>query len=51
VKAILFDCRMENYKKKRIKWEANDDIYYFGEYRDIGRSEGMVRYIIKNVKD
>jgi hypothetical protein len=51
VKAILFQCEMKSYKRGRRKWEISDDIYYFGEYRDIGRSEGMVRYLIKTVKD
>jgi hypothetical protein len=51
VKAIMFDCELRHYKHGWIKWKEADDIYYFGEYRDIGRSEGMVRHLIKIAKD
>lgn len=48
VKAIMFNCELRNYKGGWIQWEINDDLYYFGENRDIGRSEGMVRYLIRS---
>jgi hypothetical protein len=50
VKAILFNCEMRNYKQGWMQWEAADDLYYFGEDRDLGRSVGMVRYLIKSAK-
>ena len=50
VKAIEFDCQMKHYKKGWMQWQNADDIYYFGEYRDIGRSEGMVRYLIRTAE-
>ncbi len=50
VKAILFNCEMRNYKQGWLQWEAEDDLYYFGEERDLGRSVGMVRHLIKTVK-
>lgn len=48
VKAIMINCTLKNYKQGWTKWEVFDDLYYFGEYRDIGRSEGMVKALIKN---
>lgn len=48
VKAIMFDCVLRNYKQGWKQWEIGDDLYYFGETRDIGRSEGMVRYLIRS---
>jgi hypothetical protein len=50
VKAIMFNCELRHYKQNWVKWDATDDVYYFGEYRDIGRSEGMVRYLIRSAK-
>lgn len=48
VKAIMIHCTLKNYKQGWTKWDVSDDLYYFGEYRDIGRSEGMVKALIKN---
>ncbi len=48
VKAIMINCTLKNYKQGWNKWDIYDDLYYFGEYRDIGRSEGMVKALIKN---
>lgn len=50
VRAIMFTCEMRNYKQGWTQWEAVDDLYYFGEDRDLGRSVGMVRYLIKSAK-
>lgn len=51
VKAVLVVCELKQYKRGWVKWINADDVYYFGEYRDIGRTEGMVRYLIRTAKD
>jgi hypothetical protein len=50
VKAILIEAKMVHYKKGWMQWENRDDIYYFGETRDVGRSMGVVRYLIRNAQ-
>jgi hypothetical protein len=51
VKAVMMVCELKHYKQGWVKWINADDVYYFGEYRDIGRTEGMVRYLIRTAKD
>lgn len=51
VKAVMMVCELKHYKRGWVKWVNADDVYYFGEYRDIGRTEGMVRYLIRTAKD
>lgn len=51
VKAVMIVGELKHYKRGWIKWIVADDVYYFGEYRDIGRTEGMVRYLIRTAKD
>jgi hypothetical protein len=51
VKAVMIVCELKHYKKGWIKWVNTNDVYYFGEYRDLGRTEGMVRLLIRTAKD
>ena len=51
VKAVMVVCELKHYKRGWVKWICADDVYYFGEYRDIGRTEGMVRHLIRTAKD
>lgn len=51
VKAVMIVCLMRNYKQGWVKWVCADDLYYFGEPRDMGRAEGMVRHLIRIAKD
>lgn len=51
VKAVMIVCLMRHYKQGWVKWVCADDLYYFGEPRDLGRAEGMVRHLIKIAKD
>lgn len=53
VQAILFECSLfENKKDLKWKvWENNNDLYFFDrEKRDLRRSKGMVRYLIRSAK-
>lgn len=48
VKAILFECNMYPYKKSIPNWSSRQDNYFFNdEERDLGRSVGTVRYLIR----
>jgi hypothetical protein len=51
VKAVMIVCELKHYKQGWVKWISADDVYYFGEYRDIGRVEGVVRHLIRIAKD
>jgi hypothetical protein len=51
VRAVTMVCELKHYKQGWTKWVNSDDVYYFGEYRDIGRAEGMVRQLIHDAKD
>lgn len=49
VKAILFECQLMPYKNPIPNWSERNDLYFFNDYeRDIGRSVGMVRYLIRS---
>lgn len=53
VQAILFDCSLVQIKKDLNwkVWENNNDLYFFDrEKRDLRRSKGMVRYLIRSAK-
>lgn len=51
VKAIMFDCRLQHFKTKMAVWDVSDDLYFFNDYmKDLGRSDGMVRYLIRNAE-
>lgn len=50
VKAIFFNCKLTHYKQGWTQWEAKEDIYYFGESRDLGRGVGVVKYLIRTAK-
>ncbi len=47
VKAIMFNYKMVRRKEKVIEWKETNDLFYYDDYRDLGRSVGMVRYTIK----
>jgi len=48
VKNLLFECQFLPYKNPIPNWTVQNDLYFFNDYqRDLGRSAGMVRYIIK----
>lgn len=51
VGAIVFDSKMEYGPESVVKWERIYDIYYFGEKRDISRSEGVVKFLIKTAEE
>jgi hypothetical protein len=51
VKAIMISCRLQIYRSKAMVWENNDDLYFFNEYmKDLGRCDGMIRYLIRNAE-
>lgn len=51
VKALALDCRLQHYKTKIAVWDANDDLFFFNDYyKDLGRSDGMVRYLIRTAE-
>lgn len=51
VSAIVFNSRLDYGKEAVTKWERMYDIYYFGEKRDISRSEGVVKFLIKTAEE
>ncbi len=53
VQAILFECNLfQNKKDLNWKvWENNNDLYFFDKKkRDLRRSKGMVKYLIRSAK-
>ncbi|MFA9212685.1 MAG: hypothetical protein ACEQSR_02425 [Candidatus Methylacidiphilales bacterium] len=53
VKAILFECILTQSKKDLnwTVWENTNDLYFFGKQkRDMRRSRGMVKYLIRSAK-
>ncbi len=53
VKAILFECTLTQSKKDLTwqVWENSNDLYFFGKQkRDMRRSKGMVKYLIRSAK-
>lgn len=53
VKAILFECVLTQSKKDLTwkVWENSNDLYFFGKQkRDMRRSRGMVKYLIRSAK-
>ncbi len=49
LRAILMQCDLVQRKPLKRKWTGYEDIYYFNDYRrDVGRSEGVVRYLIRS---
>jgi len=53
VKAILFECVLTQSKKDLnwTVWENTNDLYFFGKQkRDMRRSKGMVKYLIRSAK-
>lgn len=52
VRAVLMQCDLVQRKPLQRKWTAYEDIFYFNDYwRDIGRSEGVVRYLIRSAEE
>lgn len=54
VKAILFECVLSQSKKDLswTVWENTNDLYFFGKQkRDMRRSRGMVKYLIRSAKE
>lgn len=52
VRAILMQCDLVQRKPLKRKWTAYEDIFYFNEYRrDMGRSESVVRYLIRSAEE
>ncbi len=49
VGAITFQSKLDDIKYGP-KWEKYYDIYYFGEKRDISRSKGVVKFLIKTAE-
>lgn len=48
VRAILMQCDLVQRKPLKRVWTNYEDIFYFNDYRrDVGRSEGVVRYLIR----
>lgn len=48
VKAILFNYNMVSTKYKTVKWQENNDIYYFDDSdRNSRRSNNMIKYTIR----
>lgn len=48
VKAIIFECKFYPYKNSVPNWTTVQDNYFFNEEeRDLGRSVGTVRYLIR----
>jgi hypothetical protein len=49
VRAILMQCDLVQRKPLKRKWTNYEDIFYFDDYRrDAGRSEGVVRFLIRS---
>jgi hypothetical protein len=49
VKAMMIRCKLQHFKNKSSVWENNEDLYFFNDYRkDLGRTYGMVRYLIRS---
>ncbi|MES2560026.1 MAG: hypothetical protein V4590_09820 [Bacteroidota bacterium] len=52
VRAILMQCDLVQRKPLKRKWTGYEDIYYFNDYwRDVGRSEGVIRYLIRSAEE
>lgn len=52
LRAVLMQCDLVQRKPLKRKWSAYEDIYYFNDYwRDLGRSEGVVRYLIRSAEE
>lgn len=48
VRAILFDYKITNTKNKTVKWDNQNDIFYFYDaYRNSQRSNNMIKYTIR----
>lgn len=48
VRAILFNYNMVNTRYKTVKWQENNDIYYFDDTdRNSRRSNNMIKYTIR----
>lgn len=49
VRAILMQCDLVQRKPLKRKWTNYEDIFYFDDFRrDVGRSEGVVRFLIRS---
>lgn len=49
VRAVLMQCDLVKRKPLKRVWTNYEDIYYFGDFRrDVGRSEGVIRFLIRS---
>jgi uncharacterized protein YifE (UPF0438 family) len=51
VAAIVFHSKLTHNGQYGIKWEKRYDIYYLGEKRDIARSKGVVKFLIRTAEE
>lgn len=49
VRAVLMQCDLVKRKPLKRVWTNYEDIYYFDDFRrDVGRSEGVIRFLIRS---
>jgi hypothetical protein len=51
IAAIVFHSKLAHNGQFGVKWEKRYDIYYLDEKRDISRSKGVVKFLIRTAED